>query len=108
MTFQKFRFYYQPTSSANEITKSTYVLFKICPGVVEYPFTFQILLKTPPPGCLGQLLNLDYHVYSVGGNNLCTYFYFCQFLPMLPKMEKEKLFTIIYADILIFANANVA
>ena len=27
-----------------------------------------------------------------------------QFLPMLPKMEKEKLFTIIYADILIFAN----
>ena len=29
---------------------------------------------------------------------------FCQFLPMLPKMEKEKLFIIIYADILIFAN----
>ena len=26
---------------------------------------------------------------------------------MLPKMEKEKLFTIIYADILIFANANM-
>ena len=29
---------------------------------------------------------------------------FCQLMPMLPKMEKEKLFTIIYADILIFAN----
>ena len=27
---------------------------------------------------------------------------------MLPKMDKKKLFTIIYADILIFANANVA
>ena len=25
-------------------------------------------------------------------------------MPMLPKMEKDKLFTIIYADILIFAN----
>ena len=33
---------------------------------------------------------------------------FGRFLPMLPKMEKEKLFTMIYADILIFANANVA
>ena len=29
-------------------------------------------------------------------------------MPTLPKLEKEKLFTIIYADILIFANANVA
>ena len=29
-------------------------------------------------------------------------------MPMLPKMKKDKLFTIIYADILIFANSNVA
>ena len=33
--------------------------------------------------------------------NLCRYYNFCQFLP---KKEKDKLFTIIYADILIFAN----
>ena len=42
---------------------------------------------------------------------LCRYFIFansCQFSPMfaamLPKMEIDKLFTIIYADILILAN----
>ena len=29
-------------------------------------------------------------------------------MPILPKMEKEKLFTIIYADILIFSNTKVA
>ena len=29
-------------------------------------------------------------------------------MSMLPKMEKEKLITIIYADILTFANAYVA
>ena len=35
---------------------------------------------------------------------MCGYFNFCKFLPMQPKIEKYKLFTIMYADILIFAN----
>ena len=61
VTFRKFRFYHQPTPSANAMTKKYQGTFKNLPEdphpffcKQKVPVYFSILLKTPPP--------LDYRI----------------------------------------------